>query len=109
MNNFKKNIYRTENDIDSLPIGILVFGAKRGNSNCSGGLCTLNNSVIDIIIYTTDGHMSVGQTIYSDINLTTPYLTANYVSESIFGIYEVFTVDGSGVLNFKCVSDGGCG
>lgn len=105
MNDFKKNIYKSIIE-DILPeIGVIV-SAKRGISSCLGELCTLNNTVIDISIYTSDGDMADGQTVYADIYLTVPYITGNVIkkTDDIF----LFTVDGSGILHLVCITDEGC-
>lgn len=105
MNNIKKLIFKTQTQESIPPIGI-PSTVKRGAQSCLGGICTLHDSVVEIIVYTATGNIEAGEIIYSDSNLTTPYLTNSFLKEDL-GI-NVYGVDSFGMLYLNCITDEGC-
>lgn len=98
MNNFKRNIFRTEENV-SIPPTLETGSISSINQTAPDNGCTLILDTVCYIDTITNGVITSGDIVYQDIAGTNPILGGDtYYRISLMSTYVVLISDG-GVMN----------
>ena len=99
MNNFKKNIYKTAEEV-ILPPPSFMYSSLSGTQGCIGGYTDITGTT-PITIYSSVIRPSwtIGTILYSDVYLTIP-ITATYIKSVTSGTIDLFFAElTSGIID----------